>query len=202
VASEYTIVPVDHVLYPNRVLREAGLLSLDVHDEREHLNVAESAAWALADHQLSHIFVRDRSAATIARVVDRFRGRDGVAEVLTGDELARYDLVHERTGDVVVISTPQSWQAYYWWLDDARAPTFARTVDIHRKPGYDPVELHFDPVAKGIPLDATLIRGSHGAPALDPKQRGMILASQRGVLVGRALADTDVFDVVMRQFGA
>ncbi len=69
---------------------------------------------------------------------------------------------HERSGDVILISTPNSWQAYYWWLDDAQAPGFARTVDIHRKPGYDPVELFFDPATRGIPLDASLVSGSHG----------------------------------------
>ena len=74
-----------------------------------------------------------------------------------------------------LISTPNSWQAYYWWIDDARAPKFARTVDIHRKPGYDPVELHFDIATKSIPLDATLVKGSHGAPARDASQRGVLL---------------------------
>jgi hypothetical protein len=81
------------------------------------------------------------------------------------------------------------------------APKFARTVDIHRKPGYDPVEMFFDPVAKGIPLDATLVKGSHGAPPLDPSQRGVLLSSQRGVFVEGPTADTDVADIVLRQFG-
>ena len=80
---------------------------------------------------------------------------------------------------MVLVSTPNSWQAYYYWLDDARAPGFARTVDIHRKPGYDPVELFFDPATKGIPLNANLVRGSHGAPAREPFQRGVIVSSER-----------------------
>ena len=81
------------------------------------------------------------------------------------------------------------------------APAFARTVDIHRKPGYDPVELFFDPATKGIPLNASLVLGSHGAPAREPAQRGVLISSQRGVLVGRTLADTDVCDLVLRQYG-
>lgn len=201
VAGEYAIVPVDHVVYPNRILRAAGLLAIREEADGEHLDCAASAAWALADHQLAHVFVRDRDAAVIQRVVELFRGQEGIEEVLAGDERAKYDLVHERTGDVVLVSTPNSWQAYYWWLDDARAPGFARTVDIHRKPGYDPVELFFDPATKSIPLDATLVRGSHGAPPHDARQRTVLLTSQRGVLPSATLADTDVCDLVLRQFG-
>ncbi len=135
-------------------------------------------------------------------IVDRFRREPGIAEVLTGDQLDRYDLDHPRAGDVVLVSEPNSWQAYYWWLDDALAPAFARTVDIHRKPGYDPVELFFDPVAKGIPLDATLVRGSHGAPVRHESQQGVLLSSEKGVFVEQTLADTDVAGIVLRQFGA
>ena len=102
---------------------------------------------------------------------------------------------------MVLISTPNSWQAYYYWLDDAKAPKFARTVDIHNKPGYDPVELHFDFATKSIPLDATLVKGSHGARPRDEDQRGVLLSSQRGMFVERPMADTDVCDLVLRQFG-
>ncbi len=246
VASEYAIVPVDHVTYPNRVLREGGLLSVDERADGEHLDLAGSQAWALVDHQLSHVFVRDRDPQVIRRVAELFRGQKGIAEVLLPEDQARYGLNHERSGDVVLVSTPNSWQAYYYWLDDARAPAFARTVDIHQKPGYDPVELFFDAAtlralaamaqkplpppgkgpgegappsgappagappmggnaamrpAPGIPLDATLVRGSHGAPVREESQRGVIISSQPGVLVSTALADTDVYDLVLRQFG-
>ena len=101
----------------------------------------------------------------------------------------------------MLISTPNSWQAYYWWLDDDRAPGFARTVDIHRKPGFDPVELHFDPATRSIPLDATRVRGSHGAPAVDASQRTVLLVSNPGLLPGVSVTDTDVFRVVVEQFG-
>jgi predicted AlkP superfamily pyrophosphatase or phosphodiesterase len=201
VASEYAIVPVEHATFPNRVLREAGLLAVAEEQGLEQLDLAASRAWALVDHQFSHVFVRDRDDATIRQVRDLFAGREGFDEVLTHDELHRYDLDHKRSGELVLVSTPRSWQAYYWWLDDARAPAYARTVDIHRKPGYDPVELFFDPATRGIPLDARLVRGSHGAPASGDAQRGVILASEPGVLVGRSLADTDVFELVLRQFG-
>lgn len=201
VASEYTIVPVRHVLYPNRVLRDAGLLAINDEDDREQLDVAASGAWALVDHQFSHVFVKDHDAQTIAKVVDLFRGQEGVAEVLTTGQLNRYDLQHARSGDVVLISTADSWQAYYWWHDDAAAPPYARTVDIHKKPGYDPVEMFFDPATKGIPLDASLVKGSHGAPAKEPNQRGVLLSSERGVFVERPTADTDVAEIVLRQFG-
>lgn len=207
VASEYVITPVSHVLYPNRVLREAGLLAVESKEDGEHLDFAGSAAWALVDHQFSHVFAADSQAAE--RAAQLFRGREGIAEVLVGPERAKYGLDHERSGEVVLVSSPESWQAYYWWLDDGisgggtacRAPKFARTVDIHRKPGYDPVELHFDPQTRSIPLDARLVRGSHGAPAVDESQRGVMIASDRGVLVGHALADTDVHELVLRQFG-
>ena len=201
VASEYVISPVDHVAYPNRVLREAGLLAVREETDGEHLDFKTSRAWALADHQFSHIFVCDSDATTIQKVERLFADRSGIAEVLTRSEFDRYDLSHANCGDIVLISEPNSWQAYYWWLEDDRAPSFARTVDIHRKPGYDPVEMFWDPAAKGIPLDGTLVKGSHGAPALTSAQRGVLLSSERGVFVERPTADTDVADIVLRQFG-
>jgi predicted AlkP superfamily pyrophosphatase or phosphodiesterase len=199
VASEYAIVDVKHVTYPNRLLREAGLLAVREQDDGELLDFGASRAFALADHQLSHVFVQQ--PADIGRVVDVFRGQRGIAEVLAGEDRAKYELDHERSGEVVLVSSADSWQAYYWWLDDARAPAFARKVDIHRKPGYDPVELFFDPATRSIPLDATLVRGSHGAPATGENQRGVIFSSERGVLTGGTLADTDVYEIVLRQFG-
>jgi hypothetical protein len=200
-ASEYVITPVNHVTYPNRALRQAGLLTVKDEGGGELIDFAATPAWALVDHQFSHVFVKNRDAATLGRVVDLFRGQAGIAEVLAGDERAKYALSHERAGDVVLVSTPNSWQAYYYWLDDALAPKFARTVDIHNKPGYDPVELHFDLTTRSIPLDASLIKGSHGAPAVTDAQRGVLLSSQRGMFVERPLADTDVCDLVLRQFG-
>ena len=177
VASEYTISPVDHVTYPNRRLRESGLLEVKDTDAGEILDTKNSRAWALVDHQFSHVFVRDGDESAIQTVRELFSDMEGVAEVLVGDERAKYGMDHERSGEVILISTANSWQAYYYWMDDANAPDFARTVDIHRKPGYDPVELFFDPATKGIPLDATLVKGSHGAPVADEDSDGVLLGS-------------------------
>ena len=201
VAGEYTMTPVDHVSYPNRVLREAGLLAVREEDDGEHLDLERSRAWAMVDNQFSHVFVADADLGTIRRVVELFEGREGIDEVLSLEGLSRYELDHPRSGEVVLVSTPNSWQAYYWWLDDARAPSLARTVDIHRKPGYDPVELFFDPATKSIPLDASLVGGSHGAPARDASQEAVLLATEPGLFPAHRVTDTDVFDVVTRRFG-
>lgn len=201
VATEYVILPVSHVLYPNRLLREAGLLDVERSDAGELIDFTSSSAWAMADHQMSHVFVRDRNPRRISQVAQVFAGQPGVSEVLTGEERAKYALVHERSGDVIVISTRESWQAYYWWHADDAAPPFARSVDIHRKPGYDPVELHVDRATRSIPLDATLVRGSHGLPANEPCRQGVLIASEAGVLQASTLPDTGVFDLVMSQFG-
>jgi hypothetical protein len=189
------------VTYPNRLLRQAGLLTVRETDDGEQIDLMASRAFALADHQLAHVFVRDAEAGMIERVAGLFRGQPGIAEVLTGDQRGRYHLDHLRSGELVLVSTPESWQAYCWWLADDRAPTFARSVDIHRKPGYDPVELLFDFQTKSIPLDAALVKGSHGAPAVDPAQQSVIVASQPGLLPGTSIRDIDVFGVVLRQFG-
>jgi hypothetical protein len=193
-------VPVDNVVFPNRVLREAGLLKVSHSEDREHLDLVASKAWALVDHQYSHVFVQDADPKIIKRLSRLFNKQPGIAEVLTGDALGEYGLDHARSGDVVLISEPSSWQAYYWWLDDAHAPQFARTVDIHRKPGYDPVELFFDARSKSIPLNAKLVKGSHGAPARSPAQRGVLLSSEPGVFTGGIVPDVDIAGIVMRQF--
>ena len=201
-ASEYVITEVDHVAYPNRQLREAGLLQVQDGDEGEQLDLEKSRAWAMVDHQFSHVFVADRDETTIRQVCELFSSSDGIADTASGTKREAYNLNHERAGDVILISEPNSWQAYYWWFDDTRAPTFAHTVDIHRKPGYDPVELHLDMATKSIPLDATLVKGSHGAPAVNASQRGVALASQDGILGADSLADTDVAQIVLKHFGA
>jgi hypothetical protein len=199
-ASEYTIVPVEHVTYPNRELRAAGLLKVYSEDDGEHLDMEESDAWALVDHQFSHVFVKDRDPTYVEQVLRVFRDLPGIDEVLVGIGRQKYGLDHDRAGDVVLVSSPDSWQAYYWWNEDEQAPAFARTVDIHRKPGYDPVELFFDPVTKSTPLDAALVRGSHGAPAVTPEQQGILLSSRADVLSEASMKDTDVAAVVLRQF--
>ncbi|MBN1854203.1 MAG: alkaline phosphatase family protein [Pirellulales bacterium] len=202
IASEYTIVPVDHVTYPNRILRDADLLSIRPDDMgREELDLANSRAWALVDHQHAHVFVRERDPAVVGRVVDLFRNQTGIAEILAGEDRSRYQVNHDRAGDVILISQPRSWQAYYWWFDDSVAPSYARAVDIHQKPGYDPVELFFDPATRGIPLDPTLVHGSHGAPAATRDQQGVFLSSDRDMIRDLSVHDTDVARIVLTQFG-
>lgn len=201
IAGEYAITPVDHVCYPNCILREAGLLAVREEEDGEHLDFDNSKAFAMVDHQFSHVYVNDGDEQTANRIAELFRDTPGIAEALVGTERGRYHLEHPRSGEVVLVSTPNSWQAYYWWMDDGRAPKYARTVDIHRKPGYDPVELFFDPATKSIPLDATLVKGSHGVPADDESRRSVLLSTDPTLLTGPVMADTDVFGIVLRHFG-
>lgn len=199
VVSEYVMTEVDHVLYPNRILREAGLLKVKAEPQSEgELLDFESDAWALVDHQFSHVFVRDADPELISRVAKLFAGQEGIDEVLFGDDRRKYGMDHPRSGEVILISTSNSWQAYYWWEDDSRAPTFARNVDIHRKPGYDPVEMHLDFATRSVPLDATLIGGSHGAPPKSDAQRGALLCSQPGVFPESIVSDVDIADRLLR----
>ena len=201
VVGEYAMTDVDSVVYPNRVLREFGTLTIDERDGRECLDTTKSRAFALCDHQFSHIFFNDADPTLIAKVADRFRKEEGIDEVLVGSDLVKYGLDHPRSGQIVLVSEPNSWQAYYFWIDDAKAPAYAGTVDIHRKPGYDPVELFFDRETMSVPLDAALIRGSHGAPVRDASQKALFVCSDASVAAGRPeLRDVDVFELV-RQFG-
>jgi hypothetical protein len=130
----------------------------------------------------------------VARIADLLRGHEGIAGVYAGDDRNIVGLNHERAGDIILVAEDTHWFAYYWWLDDAAAPPFARTVDIHNKPGYDPAELFFDPKAKGIPLDANLVRGSHGVPATGPQHRTALICSSPSdaVVSGRTYRDTDI----------
>jgi len=213
VAGEYRIRPVSHTLFPNRILREAGLLAVTAegHGDGELVDLAGSRAWALADHQVGHVYVRDPGdERLVAQVADLFRGRAGVGRVLVGADRERAGLVAagggdaaDRCGDVVVESAADSWQCYFYWLDDARAPSFARSIDIHRKPGYDPLELHLDRSrlpAVAIPLDVSLVKGSHGA--VDPSDpHETILVASRPGLAATPLAMREVAGIVRRIFG-
>ena len=102
-----------------------------------------SRAFAVCDHQLAHVYVHD--AADIEPRPRPLAAEPGVARVLVGEERAELGLDHPRSGELVLLSEPDAWFAYPFWLDDRDAPDYARTVDIHRKPGYDPCELFFDP---------------------------------------------------------
>lgn len=185
VVSEYGIADADRPVHLNRILRREGLLEVYVQDGKEQLDPWTSRAFAVADHQVAHVYLGDQQDPALRRrVTDLLRGVPGVDEVLDREAQARYGLDHERSGDLVVVAEPGAWFTYYFWLDDARAPEYARGVDIHRKPGYDPAELFFDPadrLAKAkaglnlvkkkvglryamstVPLDASYVKGSHG----------------------------------------
>ncbi len=197
VHSEYVISAVDHVSYPNRILRESGLLKTCTQDDQPHeyLDFENSSAWAMVDHQFSHVFVKDHDPAIIKQVADLFADVEGIDQVLTGT--SREGLDHPRSGDVILVSKPNSWQAYYWWLDDTVAPPFARSVDIHRKPGYDPVELSFDMATRSVPLDATIIKGSHGV--IQDNDQGVIVAANCDLPA--AVTEAEIFESVLKSFG-
>ncbi len=174
VVSEYGLVPVSQPVHINRQLRDAGWLKVRSGPFGEMLLPGESDAFAVADHQLAHVYVRD--PAQIDEVREKLQSVPGVDRVVPPAEL---ELDHPRSGELIALASPDAWFTYYYWLDDRSAPDFARTVDIHRKPGYDPCELFMTSKSRMlarlaqkklgmrykmdvIPLDATLVRGSHG----------------------------------------
>lgn len=199
VASEYTITAVDFPTYPNRLLREAGLLKVNDNGSGEVIDFVNSDAWALVDHQFSQVFVRNADESNIQKVIALFDDVEGIDRVLANDQREEIGMDHDRAGEVILLSTPNSWQAYYWWIEDEKAPDFARTVDIHRKPGYDPVELHFDMATKSVPLDATLIKGSHGLPSIRDEDKG-ILMSTTPLSTANEIKDTDIYEIVLSHF--
>ena len=197
VVSEYGHTDVRRAVTPNRILRRAGLLTVRPGPFGEVFDTFESRAFAVCDHQLAHVYVRDAADVPLAREV--LASLPGVARVLAGEERGELDLRHERSGELIALAEADAWFAYPFWLDDRLAPDYARTVDIHRKPGYDPCELFFDPRLwwpKGrvlrrlirkklgfrtlfdvVPFDPGLVRGSHGLPARDPLDRPLLVGT-------------------------
>jgi predicted AlkP superfamily pyrophosphatase or phosphodiesterase len=197
IVNEYTHVEVDHPIYLNRVLRQTGLLTARDGPFGEQFETYASSAFAVCDHQVAHVYINDLSQAVKIRELVALQR--GVDRVYAGEERAEIGLNHSRAGDLVVLAKSNAWFAYPFWLDDRRAPDYARTVDIHRKPGYDPCELIFDPeliwpkgraIAKVlakklglrtlvdvIPLDAGLVKGSHGLAIADPLDRPVFVGT-------------------------
>ena len=183
IMSEYSISEVNGAIFPNRLLREKGWIKTKKEFDYEMLDAGASQAFAVCDHQIAHIYLNDKSIKQ--EVYELFKSMQNIAHVLKDEELAGFNLDHPRSGDIVLISNNKKWFSYYFWLEDSKAPDYARTVDIHRKPGYDPVELFIDPQLKFpkfkilyklllkklgfrtvldvIPLNASLVKGSHGA---------------------------------------
>lgn len=216
VVSEYGINAVSGAVHPNRILREEGLLTLRDELGTERLDCGASRAFAVADHQIAHVYVRQPS--DIEAVAALLRAHPDIEHVLHGRSLAEAGLAHPRSGDIVLVARRERWFTYYWWLDERLAPDYARTVDIHRKPGYDPCELLFDPALKAprfkamrrilarklgfrnlldvIGLDASIVRGSHGRRPERPEEGAVIIAEglsslplQQGVVPVSAFAE-------------
>lgn len=204
VVSEYGITQATDAVHINRALRQAGLLAVRPEEfGREVLDAGASEAFAMADHQIAHIYVKNpERVAEVAALVARL---DGVESVWDSEGKRANGLDHPRSGELVAVSEADRWFSYYYWLDDAKAPDFARSVDIHRKPGYDPVELFVDPEIKFPMLttgwklakrklgqrqlmdlislkDTTLVKGTHGRITDDPEHGPLVISSEADLL--------------------
>lgn len=217
VLSEYGIEPVDKPVHINRALAAAGHLTTRDEQSRQVLDPGGSAAFAVADHQVAHVYLNDESKRVEVRQL--LEGLEGVGGIYEGAARAEIHLDHPRAGDFVVIAAPGCWFTYYYWLDDSLAPDFARTVDIHRKPGYDPAELFVDPAlsmpririawklfrkALGfrylmdvIPLDASLVRGSHGREPSSTSTGPLLMSSVPTLVQQASIEPTDVCRVIL-----
>ena len=212
------ITPVRDAVHINRALREAGLIKVRVEMGREQLDPGASTAFALADHQVAHVYVQ--SPERIAEVRELLAALDGVEAVLDEEGKRAAGIDHPRAGELVAVSAADRWFSYYYWLDDERAPDYARTVDIHRKPGYDPVELFIDPeirsplLAVGSRLakrklgmrtlldvislkDTQLVKGSHGRPADDAQDGPLVISSRPDLLQSDTVQATDFKRLVL-----
>lgn len=217
VLSEYGLVPVSGPVHINRVLREAGLLAIRDELGTDTLDAGASEAFAVADHQIAHVYVRN--PARIKEVAALLQAVPGVDLVLDRHEQRELGLDHERSGELVAIADRDRWFTYYFWLDDRLAPDYARTVDIHRKPGYDPVELFVDPtlavpqlniaatlakkalgfryLMKVIPLDASLVKGSHGRITESIDEGPFLISSMKDGVKSDVLESTAVRDLIL-----
>ncbi len=218
VVSEYGHVDVSRPILLNRMLREAGLLSVRPGPFGEILDTFGSRAFAVCDHQVAHVHIARPD--DLDRVHALIRDVPGVSRALAGRDRREIGLDHPRAGELLVLAQPDSWFAYPYWLDNRLAPDFARTVDIHRKPGYDPCELFFDPGLwwpKGrairrlaqkklgfrtlfdvIPLDPGLVRGSHGVPAVEPEDRPVLIGDGPAPSQHESIPMTDVRNLLLR----
>lgn len=214
--SEYGITNVSNPIHINRKLRKEGYLGIRVERGLELLDAGASRAFAVADHQMAHVYVKDKGE--IAKVKAILKNIEGVEQVFSGNEIQKLQLNHERCGDLVVMADKDSWFTYYFWLDDSKAPDYARMVDIHKKPGYDPVEMLVDPkdkllmpkviwkllkkklgfrtVMDIIPLDATLVKGSHGRIPEDSNDHPILITNKGGANLNETLLATEVYSII------
>lgn len=214
--SEYGITNVDNPIHLNRVLRKEGYINIRMERGLELLDAGESKAFAVADHQIAHIYLNDKSL--LYKVKALLEDVSGVEKVLYGAALEEANLEHERCGDLVVVADASSWFTYYFWLDDSKAPDYARMVDIHKKPGYDPVEMLTDPkdpfvlpkvigklikkklgfrtVMNIIPLNANLVRGSHGRIPNNLDDYPIIITNNKAIDLEQNIDSTHVFEIL------
>lgn len=220
--SEYGICAVDKPIHINRALRQAGLLTVRSELNRELLDAGACRAFAVADHQVAHVYINDSSAYNT--VMDTLRALDGVDLILDDEGKREHKINHPRAGDIVCVAKPNAWFSYYYWLDDNIAPDFARCVDIHRKPGYDPVELFIDPeitfptlkavfrIAQKelgfrylmdlIPLDSSLVAGSHGHLPKDLSKGAMLATRQKELIQGKdVVGATEIRGLILQHLG-
>jgi len=218
VLSEYGITDVNMPIHLNRVLREHDLITVREELGLELLDAGASAAFAVADHQIAYVYVNDQSR--LRQVREILEQVDGVERVLDETGKREFGLNHPRAGDFVAISRSDAWFTYYYWLDDRKAPDFSRTVDIHRKPGYDPVELFLDPSLKlpqvkvgltllkkqlgfrylmqVIPLDASLVKGSHGRVTDSPGDAPLFATRQANLFNESSVDATQVHKLILQ----
>ncbi len=206
--SEYGITNVDRPVHINRELRKKGLLQIRTERGLELLDPGASKAFAVADHQVAHIYINDSSV--ISQVRQTLEQIPGIQLILNKEEQKQYHIDHERSGDLVVMADERSWFTYYFWLDEAKAPDYARVVDIHKKPGYDPVELFMTSKARAgykllrkklalryvmdvIPLDATLIKGSHGRLVTEKEFHPVLITGQ---IKDQQIKAPDVYNII------
>jgi predicted AlkP superfamily pyrophosphatase or phosphodiesterase len=222
VVSEYGIRPVGRPVDINRALRRAGLLAVQETLGWELLDAGASRAFAVADHQVAHVYVRE--PADLGRARAALEALAGVDEILDEKGKHAVGLDHPRAGELVAVAAPDAWFTYYYWLDDTRAPDFAPTVDIHRKPGYDPAELFlageglgtklhigwrlaqkmlgFRALMDVIPLSGDRVRGSHGRLPDSPAHGPVVIGSARALAPGGTAAMTDVYDLILRHLAS
>lgn len=209
--SEYGITEVHNPIHLNRIFREQGLIAVRNERGLELLDAGASKAFAVADHQIAHIYVNDKDVEQQVRGI--LESTPGIALILDKSGKEQYHLDHERSGDFVVMADEKSWFTYYYWKDDLKAPDFARLVAIHQKPGYDPVEMFMTSKLKAgykllkkkmgfrylmnvIPLDASLPKGSHGRNNVQEKDKPVLITMGKTPVIKSNLRAIDIFDVI------
>lgn len=159
--GDYAMQEVDQgALFLNGALRNADLFLTQTVKGMAYPDLFASKAFAMADHEVAHVYVPDSSALERTRAV--VSDIEGVAEVLDRDAQRARGIDHPNSGDYVVVAADGYWFAYPWWTDRGEAPDFASHVDIHNKPGFDPCELFFGWPPGRVGVDTFRVKGSHG----------------------------------------